>query len=971
MRRTEAVETEPSRLRRSVLALAVGLVGAGLALVPAPAATAEPGPATPSTSAIATSIPAAGSATSSPATGITFTGVPGDAVGAVTVVGSRSGAHAGSTQELPGGAGLAFTPDVAFTPGEVVSVSSAVRVRGGDGRSFRFTVGTPAKDPGPQLLEDEARSSRTAVPPAGGTRAATPAPKFATRPDLRPPGVTIDVPASGTSPGYLFATPNLNAAAGVDQGVMIYDDAGQPVWFRKVSATTSGNAFVGTFQGKPAIAWYEGNAPYGPGNYRGEWVVVDQSYREVARIRMGNGYQADIHDLHLTDRGTAYQMAYNPLRCTGDAPLVGCKVGATVLESVLQEVDLGTGMILWEWHSLDHVPLSDSYLDITAPSVDYIHTNSLDEDTDGNVLLSARTTSALYKIDRASGELIWTFGGRSTDFPNLVNEPNAITGPDFPHHFRSRGAGSYSYFDNSSRRAGPSRGAVVTLDPGTGTATYTKQLTRNPPVFANTQGSIQGLPSGHELIAWGDQGIVTEYDGAGTSLFDARLTSSGSYRQFRYPWTGTPAEAPVAKASPVTGGTSVAVSWNGDTRTASWRILAGSSPDALAPVTTVARSGFETTTTVGSAPWVAVEALDGSSTVLGRSVAVRGSQWFRELTPPAVGATYTPVVGDFGGSRNDDVLYYRPGAGADFLHVSDGAGGFTSVALTSIGSTYTPLVGDFVGDDRDEVLWWRPGVPTAYLWRFDRAARGAAPLTASASVTVPTTVTKALTLDNRPNHGGGADELLWYAAGSAPDRIDRFTWPVGGAATATSRAVGISGNYTPVSGDFDGNGLADVLFYGAGSQVESIWFLQGGPAGSTGQRSVAYDVAPGYAVHAGNFTGTDARDELLFAASGAAADRLWTFDASGTRTSTVADTDATGTGYVLSGAIDTLMSWSAGTSPSIWQLTTRPPANRPSGNTAVPAGYQPLVGDFVGAGGTSSVLWYAPGSSPERLYAGS
>ncbi|MCU1496489.1 MAG: hypothetical protein JWM47_442 [Acidimicrobiales bacterium] len=953
-------------LARSAVGLALGVVGAGLVAVAAPAGAAPSHVV--AAGHPARSIPAAGSSTSSPLTGITLTGVASDSVGPLVVVGSRSGRHEGSVVPLPGRDGVAFSPETPFAAGEEVTVTTSVPVVGGDEDGFTFTVATPGTSPGPQVIEGEGQGSTT--PESPSTRA-TPAPKFVTRPDLRPPGVTVNVPAEGTAPGYLFATPNNHVPTKVDQGVMIYDDSGEPVWFRKVNAGLSGNAFVGTYDGRPALIWYEGDPPFNPGNYRGEWVVVDQSYRELARIRTGNGYQADIHDLYLTEHGTAYAMAYNPLICTGVAPLVGCTPGAVVLDGVLQEVDLATGLVLWEWHTLDHIDLDDSYLDITLQMVDYVHINSVGLDTDGDVLMSARSTSALYKIDRETGELVWTFGGKSTDFPNLVGEPNAITGPDFPHHLMARGGNSYSYFDNGSRRSGPSRGAVVTLNPGTGTATYTKKLIRDPAVFANTQGSMQGLAGGHELIAWGDHGIVTEYDAGGTAVFDARLTDSGSYRQFRHGWTGTPAEDPVARATLAGGDTSVSMSWNGDTRTANWRILTGPSPEALAPAATVARTGFETTATIaGSTGWVAVEALDGDANVIGRSVTVEGSRWFRELPLPSISQTYKPVVGDFGGSRNDDVLYYRPGSGADYLHLSDGTGSFNSLALSTIGANYTPLVGDFVGDDRDEVLWWRPGVATAYLWRFDLAKRSsAAPTTASASVTVPTVVTKPLVLDNRPNYGGGYDELLWYAVGTAPDRVDRFSWPLATGLVTTSRALSVTGNYTPVTGDFDGNGWGDVLWYANGPNRDAFWFFRGDATGSVSQRSVTFFANGSQKASVGNFIGTEARDEVLWAASGPAADALWTFDATGAWKPSDATSTATGAGYVLSGANDQLMSWVPGGSPTIWQLTTNPTTNRPSGNAAVAAGYQPLVGDFVGAGGTSSVLWYAPGAPPEVLYA--
>ena len=98
-----------------------------------------------------------------------------------------------------------------------------------------------------------------------------------------------------------------------------------------------------------------------------------------------------------------------------------------------------------------------------------------------------------------------------------------------------------------------------------------------------------------------------------------------SYRAYRFPWTA-PGGAPSIAATPVSGGRArVYASWNGDTRTASWRVLAGASAQTLTPVASAARSGFETAvTTPGAAPYVAVQALDASGAVLASSRTIRG-----------------------------------------------------------------------------------------------------------------------------------------------------------------------------------------------------------------------------------------------------------------------------------------------------------------------------------------------------------
>ena len=938
---------------------AVALSATPVAARPTAPTQASPNPPGTGTSDAAPSaIPAAGSSTAAPATSITITGADPAVIGAISVSGSQSGPIAGSAAALPGGQGVVFDPAVDLAPGETVTVSSGVVVQGAANSTYTFLVARPAPHPG--LLADDGSPAPSSPP----TRAVTPSTRFSTRPDLHPAAVTVNTPSTSTEPGYLFATPRGTQAS--DQGIQIFDDAGELTWFKPVTTpgVTSGDAFVDSYLGRPALLWFEGTAPYGAGSYRGEWRAVDETYREIGRIRMGNGYQADIHDLYLTSHGTAYLTAYNPIYCTGTGDLSGCVPGSTVLDGVVQEVDLTTGAVLWEWHSLDHVALSASLVEPTADLFDYFHVNSLAEDSDGNVLISGRNVSADYKVDKATGRLIWTFGGKASTFTNVVGDPSSVKGPDYPHHLRSLGDGNYTYFDNGIRR-NTSRGAIVHLDPASRTATYTTILQRDPPVFGPTQGTMQTLPGGGHVVGWGGEGTLTEYDPAGRPVFDARIAGP-SYRQYRFAWTGRPSEPPAITATPQADGLSVAMSWNGDTRTTDWRVLTGPTARSLNVVATVPRNGFETTTRVAPAAYLSLEALDASGAVIGRSRTTPAGTWFDEVPGPSIGGTYVPLVGDFGGSTNADVVYYAPGSGADYLHVSRPDGTFDDDRLPAINGTYTPLVGDFVGDDRDEILFTSPGQTTAYLWRFDRRGRNQPAVVDSASLRVPATVTTSIVLDNRPAYGGPPDEVLWYAAGGAPDRVDHLDWPVGGRLTVASRPITVNGLYRPVVGDFDGNGLADVFWYAPGSAPDSIWFFSGSASRSTSQRAVSAPVNGTYQVLTGNFSGSSARSELAFYRPGSDADFLWTFSGAGAYTSDQRTTSLTGSAYVLEGGLDRLMTWSPGTSPSIWSLD--PGSDRPSGNTPIASGYRPIVGDFSGPPGTSSVLWYAPGRPPERLY---
>src|SRR6266542_1348901 len=102
-----------------------------------------------------------------------------------------------------------------------------------------------------------------------------------------------------------------------------------------------------------------------------------------------------------------------------DLSSVGGPVDGKVFDGIVQEIDVATGRVLFEWHSLDHVPLTDSYQPLpSSPGApwDYFHINSINLDSDQNLLISARHTWAIYKIDRRTGDVIWRLGGKESDF---------------------------------------------------------------------------------------------------------------------------------------------------------------------------------------------------------------------------------------------------------------------------------------------------------------------------------------------------------------------------------------------------------------------------------------------------------------------------------------------------------------------------------------------------------------------------
>ena len=440
---------------------------------------------------------------------------------------------------------------------------------------------------------------------------------FRSRRDLRPPTVRVGKRSRRLAPGHIFVAP-LNGPG--QDGPMIVDDRGELVWFRPLKGRSAMDFRVQSYQGKPVLTWWQGRFVRGWG--QGEYVIADESYRQVARVRAGNGFRGDHHDFTLTSRGTALLTIYVPVR--RDLSSVGGPARGTVMEGVLQEVDIETGRVLFEWHSLDHVGIAESYKSLRKRDDpwDYFHINSIDVASDGNLLVSARNTHAVYKINRRTGALIWRLGGKRSNFKLGRGSRFA-----WQHDARPHPDGTVSIFDNSAspkvRRR--SRGIVVALDTTTRRARL-KRHYEHGDVLAPNKASMQVLPNGNAFVGWGSEPHISEFSRQGRLLFDAHFPRKvDSYRAYRFPWTGRPTGGPALLARKRPGGSLlVHASWNGATEVASWQVLAGPGPDALKPLGSARRDGFETAIRVRTGePYVAVQARGRSGEVLGISRAVK------------------------------------------------------------------------------------------------------------------------------------------------------------------------------------------------------------------------------------------------------------------------------------------------------------------------------------------------------------
>jgi hypothetical protein len=442
---------------------------------------------------------------------------------------------------------------------------------------------------------------------------------FVTRPDLRPPVLTVLERRNGVSAGHLFMAPSSGPG---QRGPLIVDDTGQPIWSYNSRPLVAMNFRPGIYQGKPVLSWWEGRTTNGLGH--GTHVILDDTYREIARVSAGAGRPADLHEFILTGRNTALVTSWE--RVSMDLSSLGGPSNGIVVGGIVQEIELPSGRVLFDWHSLDHVDISESYAGVsTRAAYDYFHVNSIELDHDGNLIVSARHTWTVYKIDRGSGEIIWRLGGKKSDF---AMGPGTVFA--WQHDARRHGGSEYliSVFDDGAAaiRSQPySKAMILALDLRRMQATLHRKYVHVPDLSAHALGSVQVFPGSNVLVGWGTSPYVTEYTSKGEVVFDAHLPHGGeNYRTLRLPWVGRPAEPPMLVYRHTGGQRVVYASWNGATEVTHWQLETRTLAGAFAVASTLPRSGFETQLPVPyGAKDAVVAGLDRHGTELGRSNVIR------------------------------------------------------------------------------------------------------------------------------------------------------------------------------------------------------------------------------------------------------------------------------------------------------------------------------------------------------------
>ncbi|MEO8146004.1 MAG: aryl-sulfate sulfotransferase [Bacteroidia bacterium] len=278
------------------------------------------------------------------------------------------------------------------------------------------------------------------------------------------------------------------------------------------------------------------------------WVILDSTFTVVDTVSC-LGYKIDTHDFQILSNNHYLLLglhdsimdlsAYHFFKKNGTAG----STSALVTGSVIQELDSNKNL-LFEWRTLDHLPFNsvDTFYMGSNTVVDWTHSNALEIDYDGNILMSSRHLNEITKINRTTGDVMWRMGGNYNEF-TFINDPFPFWGQ---HDIRTVGNGRVTLLDNGKHYTSHgARGVEYQLDEVNKTATLMWDYTYDPALWSGGAGNSQRIPGGLNLVNIGHRNFGTHCFSLVDSLNNqisefGFLDTSVMYRVFFYrtlPWS--------------------------------------------------------------------------------------------------------------------------------------------------------------------------------------------------------------------------------------------------------------------------------------------------------------------------------------------------------------------------------------------------------------------------------------------------
>lgn len=359
-----------------------------------------------------------------------------------------------------------------------------------------------------------------------------------------PPPVSILSWSPSVGRGDIFITPTGDTST-YSNGPEIIDSHGNVVWFHPVPAGLTASDFrTQTYRGRQVLTWWQGTGLGGLAS--GTDYIYNDHYQQIATVNAGNGLSADGHEFLITPQNTALILSYTT--ATADLTSIGGPSNQTVINGVVQEIDIPSGKVLFQWNSAEHVPYSQSEQPLPASAStpwDWFHINAVHLDTNGNLLIDARDTWTTYEVSRSSGKILWQLGGKASSFTEQAGPGQVLDSADeifaWQHDPEALGDGVYTFFDNESSGTAllpTSRVVTVKLNPREHTATLLASDDQSEGLVAPSQGNAQTVGERSLFVGWGALPYFSEFNRFGQLVFNAQFPAGvNTYRAYLLPWS--------------------------------------------------------------------------------------------------------------------------------------------------------------------------------------------------------------------------------------------------------------------------------------------------------------------------------------------------------------------------------------------------------------------------------------------------
>ncbi len=328
-----------------------------------------------------------------------------------------------------------------------------------------------------------------------------------------------------------------------------FDRNGTPVWWFKNNLPPLNPQVLGD----DTLAWLvkqPGLERLTPREAKGRYAygIRDLDGKPIRYVKAADGALTDAHELLLLPNGN-YLIGTFDQNSDLDVSAFGGSPRARGLGARVEELT-PEGRLVWRWNSDQHIKLAETkrwWEMVTGrpQPYDYIHFNSAQPDGKGMVL-SFRHLDAVYKIDRASGKILWKLGGTKTpESLKVLDDPQGAWPFGGQHDARIDDRGILSVFDNQTNLDRPPRVVRYRIDQQKGTATLVSSFTDPEIPLSSCCGSARQLPNGQWLVDWGGLGdirdpdienVVGAYGPKGRPIF--RLRTFGKHMYRAQPITG-------------------------------------------------------------------------------------------------------------------------------------------------------------------------------------------------------------------------------------------------------------------------------------------------------------------------------------------------------------------------------------------------------------------------------------------------